>query len=275
MGEEKMQLSDLNGARGIVYLMFLGKETYVGAFKDKLVRPNLLKDDANVYQNVSFLLKKKLLKHITERKDEPGKPGIRTANKEALYETLRTRAPRLSDREIQEIMFWIDNLDGAVNLFPESLALQLKNSLLKVRKLPWNYTLGNFFFFCHFIIWAYLESLKQEPFQTIVKYYEPLMIEESTKILSMPKSVRVEAMEQLKIARRAVELIPPENRQTMSEHITASFEQSKEPIMFTYLFPSVALQLVLGRWYSLAFSALKSRGGLVTEKVLKKFLGKE
>ena len=264
-----MELSDLNGARGIVYLMFLGRETYAGAFQKKLVKEGLLKDESNVNQCVSFLLKNEFLRDVKELK-EPGKPKIRTADKAVLYETLRVWAPKLSQEEVKEIMFWVDNLGDAIDFFPNYLALRLrqKNNLLIVRTLPWNYTLGDFFFFCQFILWAFIEEIEDESFEITRKLlnFETDIKHAVNSLMPLPEELK----DLQKVAQQAVNSFSEEQKHKISNHFISMRDNKK--LAFGILFPSVAFQLVLGRWHGLLFSMVEGPTTKITSRVFKRFL---
>lgn len=263
-----MNLRDLNGTRGVVYLMFVGRKTYAGAFQEKLVKVGLLKDQANVNQAVSFLLKEGFLKEVEEQADKPGKPRIRTANIAPLFETLKVCASKLSHDEVEEITFWVLSLGEVMDYFPDYLALRFKeNSLLRLKALPWNYILGDFFFFCQFILGALVSEVEEQGFENARKLLD-LKTLKNTIGAMMPLPEELQSLE--KIAQNAVRALPQDKKQKMSNHLVSIRNNGK--LELGILFSSLAFQLVVGRWHSVVHSVMKNAAMKITTTAFQKFL---
>ena len=82
----------LSGTQGLIYIMFLGRQTYVTNFQDEIVKAGIFKTKENVPQAFARLRNEEnpaceYLKFIKEL-DQPGKPKILTANLEPVWTTL-------------------------------------------------------------------------------------------------------------------------------------------------------------------------------------------
>lgn len=136
----------LSGSDGIIYLMFLGRDTYAARIQGSLVG-TIYKNNSNVNQAVNRLLKHGSKFLIFQRKHRgektPGrKAEIYTASFAPIFETLQAFDIDFDEKELQHAL---ESLSVANNYFPEYLLNMFETSI--VRKSPWRITLANFFYY--------------------------------------------------------------------------------------------------------------------------------
>jgi len=141
----------LSGSDGLVYLAFLGRETYATHIQGSFV-PSIYKNAPSVNQTV-----KRLLKYDSEflifKKEErgEGKGGkarkIYTANFDPIFLTLQAHDVKFDERELRDT---IGSLSLANDYFPRFLLNLFDCSL--VMKSSWHLTLSNYFTFLSHIL---------------------------------------------------------------------------------------------------------------------------
>jgi len=123
----------LDGAKGLVYLMFLGRETHTASFYKKFKELELLSDESQVNQHVILLKKGGYLRDAyEERQKERGRPIILTANPDPFKDFLRRHGA--NDKEIEEIMFYVEHMADAQTVFLDYLA-EVKKKEINIRKI--------------------------------------------------------------------------------------------------------------------------------------------
>jgi len=136
----------LSGLDGLVYLAFLGRETYTTRIQGSLV-PAIYKNAPSVYQTVNRLLKHGSEFLIFKREERgKGKGGkerkIYIANFSPIFLTLQAHNINFDEKELRNT---IDSLSAANDLFPRFLLNLFDRSI--VVKSSWHLTLSNYFTF--------------------------------------------------------------------------------------------------------------------------------
>ena len=134
----------LNGLKGIVYLMFLGRDTYAAKIQNSLVG-TIYKKNSSVNQTVQRLLEHGSEFLIFQRKHrEEGVPGrkaeIYTANFDPIFQTLLAFNVNFDKDELQQAL---KLLSPANDSFPQYLNNVFDKSVL--RKASWHLILSNYF----------------------------------------------------------------------------------------------------------------------------------
>jgi len=149
---------ELVAAKGIIYLMFVGRNIKAYAIIKELVETGIVTDDSVVYQYVNVLQRRGYIKKV-EEKNGPGSPRIRTANLEPIFETVglsrrlvegllySTNQYSTKHKEKKGLEFLFKNIGGMIDFFPKYLFLRLGEERA-FRKLRWRETLYYFFHFC-------------------------------------------------------------------------------------------------------------------------------
>jgi len=155
----------LGGSDGIVYLMFLGRDTYAAKIKDSLVG-TIYKHDSNVNQAV-----KRLLKHGSEflvfkrRYREEGTPGreaeIYTASFDPIFLTLKASDIDFNEKELQHTL---ECLSPANDSFPQYLINVFEIST--VRNMSWDIILANYFSYMPELLLTSLLPINRQKEQT-------------------------------------------------------------------------------------------------------------
>lgn len=167
----------LRGAKGISYLMYVGREVNTANVVDLLYQNRIVKNRDVVYGYTNDLEKIKLIK-TTKVLPQPGPPKIRTARLEPIFhtvsfyrswKTIPTDKRTLSKEEKQRIALLFKNMAPLLDCFPQYLSLSLNVSKKIVRNLRWTETLSIFLEFCFRIVencWSIYEhnlNLKEPP----------------------------------------------------------------------------------------------------------------
>lgn len=159
---------DLVGAKGIIYLMFVGTETKAYDVMKTVVKTGIVKKNATVYGCVNKLEGNYIETIRIENK--PGNPRIRKAKLDAIFETakpvfLRLYSP-LKYRDCEEkfekvtekLEFLLKNTGALLSFFPNFLTLSLKERNMKnpqrVKNLQWKEILYIYLRFCERLIFA-------------------------------------------------------------------------------------------------------------------------
>lgn len=164
---------NLDGPSGIIYLMYLGRESYAAEWTDKLVGENrFVSHKSSVYQAVSRLEKRNYIRRVRTDKNKTGAPVIRTANFKPLFKSLEDI--NLKQEQRNRLKNFISDLSPAVDFFPEYLHKYTQTFDIGIKKLIWFTTLPVYFSF-----------LIQTLTATCINF-EPSLFEEATKELSLP-----------------------------------------------------------------------------------------
>lgn len=150
LGNSKLQRLNeiLKGSNGIVYLMFVGRDTYAARIQGSLVETGkLFKNNSNVNQALKRLLKYGEEFLVFKRKyRENGKRGrkaeIYTASLDPIFATLRTFNIDFDEKEFQHIF---KCLSAGNDFFPQYLTNIFDTSILQTS--AWHITLANYFTF--------------------------------------------------------------------------------------------------------------------------------
>lgn len=136
----------LGGLNGLVYLAFLGRETYSTHIQSSLV-PSIYKNASSVDQTITRLLEYGSEFLIFKREERgKGKGGkkrkIYTANFDPIFLTLQMHDIDFDEKELR---YTIDSLSAANDSFPRFLLNLFDRSI--VVKSAWHVTLSNYFTF--------------------------------------------------------------------------------------------------------------------------------
>jgi len=136
----------LSGSDGLVFLAFLGRETYATHIQGSLV-PSIYKNVPSVNQTVTRLLKHGSEFLIFKREERgKGKGGkerkIYTANFRPIFLTLQAHNINFDEKELRHT---IDSLSAANDSFPRFLLNLFHRSILV--KSSWHLILSNYFTF--------------------------------------------------------------------------------------------------------------------------------
>ena len=134
----------LSGSDGIVYLMFLGRDTYAAKIKDLLLG-TIFRHDSNVNQVVNRLLKHGseflVFKRKYRKEKTPGRAAkIYTASFHPIFLTLEAFNVNFDKKELR---FLIESLSASNDAFPEYLTNMYEKSM--VLNWPWHITLAHYF----------------------------------------------------------------------------------------------------------------------------------
>ena len=134
----------LNGLNGIVYLMFLGRDTYAAKIQNSLVG-TIYKKNSSVNQAIQRLLRHRSEFLIFQRKHrDEGVPGRRaeiyTASLNPIFQTLQAFNVNFDIDEVQQVL---ELLSPANDSFPQYLVNMFEKSLL--RHVSWHLILSNYF----------------------------------------------------------------------------------------------------------------------------------
>lgn len=127
----------LNGLNGIVYLMFLGRETYARESAQKLVKLEFIKDEDSIYPVIKKLKDAEIIKEIKTKKNKPGNPEIRTATFKPFFSLLKIVEPTIMKEDLERIKKYIQYVGGAIPFFPDHLRMIYDISEVNIRKLKW------------------------------------------------------------------------------------------------------------------------------------------
>jgi len=136
--------STLDGPYGVLYLMFLGAERYVGEIQKPLVKSGFYRKKENVNQTFYKLMKQNhnefFLKFL-RKETKPGIPQIYTANYEPLFLTLRSVDSEIDEEELKHLLNVFSFLNEG---FPAYL-INGKGSKISHRSLKWKIVLAKYF----------------------------------------------------------------------------------------------------------------------------------
>lgn len=146
----------LSGSKGIVYLMFVGREANTAKVVKTLVEGHIVKDPNSIYGSINHLKKSGFIKTVRVL-SEPGPPKIRTANLQPIFDTVSFyRAwkmipednQQLTNDEKKKMTSLFESMAPLLDYFPKYLSLSVEVSRKKIRSLHWIETLGVFYEFC-------------------------------------------------------------------------------------------------------------------------------
>lgn len=142
----------LSGPVGIVYLMFLGRETYTAMIQDLMVNAGIYRKTPSVNQAV-----KRLLAYGSEflifqgKRGEKGKPGRKahmyTASLPPIFMTLKAFDIDFGEKELLHVLAC---LSVTTDFFPQYLVSVFEISTL--HRSAWHITLANYFHFISEIV---------------------------------------------------------------------------------------------------------------------------
>ena len=159
--ETKLQKA-LVGAKGITYLMYVGREVNT-AYVAKILHQNKLIKNKNVAYSYSNNLEGMGLIKTVRVKVAPGPPKIRTANLELIFDMvsfyrvwkmLYENHRKLTDQEKLKLTSLFKGIVPLLDYFLQYLSLWLKFHKAKVRRLHLNETLSVFFEFSRSLVEA-------------------------------------------------------------------------------------------------------------------------
>ena len=150
----------LSGSRGIVYLMFVGREANTSDVV-KIIHDNGIVQDYNsIYGSINQLEKNGFV-HTVRVLPKPGPPKIRTANLQPIFHTatfyrvwkmIPEDDQRLIDHEKKKMAWFFESVAPLLDYFPKYLSLSAEILRKKIRSLHWIETLGVFYQFCLLIV---------------------------------------------------------------------------------------------------------------------------
>lgn len=189
---------ELVAAKGIVYLMFVGRNIKAYDIVGKLTKARIVSKAAVVYQYVNRLQQKGLIIQVEERPGRGG-PTIRTANLDAIFDTIGVSRRMveglifsknqysLRHDEKKKLGFLFENMRGLIDFFPEYLRLVLGER--KVRGLRWRETLYHFLKFC-IAVMNECNIRKRNPEVSVSRYEEiPPVFEAERRIFMIANKV--------------------------------------------------------------------------------------
>jgi len=158
----------LVGSKGLVYLMFVGREIKANEVFKVLNFHQVIQKEATIYSYVSDLEDKGLIE--TVKKDSgPGNPKLRRASLDGIMKTVRDTKVNLglegSDEE--DLKTVLENAGVVINGFPEFLKKEIDG---KFSQLTWKRSLSSF------ISYSSLVLLHLNELQTSIDGYPPSLI---------------------------------------------------------------------------------------------------
>lgn len=149
MDLEKEFDKQLAGAKGPVYLMFLGRNVNTFYIAQKLLAAKIVQKTPTVYAYVNELQRSGLIRLVEVEKGKRGPSKLRTADAEPLLETVKGRYAWFEERWLGDFQTLFRNLQGILDHFPMYLS---ETSNKKVEDLLWGDTLSVFLYFCRRVI---------------------------------------------------------------------------------------------------------------------------
>lgn len=144
----------LPGAKGIVYLMFLGRNKRTSEVAKLLEERKIVKDRDSVYGCVNRLQKDDVIR-IIEVGEGPGPPKIKTADPKCIRNSIKkymfwTEPPRYAPWEEiwNKFEILLSNLTMVMDDFPKFLSIVSEINKDRVADLEWRDTLNIFLHFC-------------------------------------------------------------------------------------------------------------------------------
>ena len=149
---------ELVAAKGIIYLMFVGRKIKVYDLRKELKKTGIVKEISVAYQYVNDLERGDYIKRIEEKKGR-GSPKIRTANLGPIFETigvsrrlveglfLSKNEYSMKGDEEKDLELMFEKVGGIIDFFPKYLRLRLGEES-KFRNLEWREMLSYFLHFC-------------------------------------------------------------------------------------------------------------------------------
>ena len=173
----------LDGTAGIVYLMFLGRETYVAQIQEPLTASRIYKNKENVNQTFYRLTKEegKLLKLIRTEKGKVGTPNLYTSNFEPVFTTLKKAGIEFDEKDLTKTLTDLSFLNDS---FPKYLINILNHGSSKLySKLYWKLTLANYFRFLFTMLEQFMKLKCSKEEEKQIEDMHKILVEE----LSHPK----------------------------------------------------------------------------------------
>jgi len=173
LGEKNLEKEfdrQLDGAKGIIYLMFLGREVNTFYVAQNVMATRIVQKLPTVYGYVNELQRKNLIRLVEVEKGKRGPSKLRTANAEPMLKTIKRRYALRDERWKRKFQTLFKNLRGILDHFPEYLS---EKSNKKVENMLWDETLSIFLSFCKQVInecyW-----LKKDPYTNVSCGYSGL-----------------------------------------------------------------------------------------------------
>ncbi len=129
---------NLDGFTGLVYLMFLGRETYPGEWVEELW-PRFVENKETVYQAVKRLERRGLVHVVRREEKKRGRPKYYQADPTPFINTLRQYTK--NEVLIKKVMRLPSVISPLINKFP----MMLDKSV--ALKLPWRFLIGLYLYF--------------------------------------------------------------------------------------------------------------------------------
>jgi hypothetical protein len=241
--ETPNKFDSLTGAIGLVFLMFLGRETIANHIAINLLGAGILENNDVIYQYTKRLEKMFLLKVVSMKKHGKGQPRILTANIEQLINYIVPHSlGEFSTRDRKRIMSTIILPSDVVDYYPEYLLASLNKQ--KISTLKWSKLLSNYLFFClEFINTCHLST-------QIPKVIEPTVDQAVKKWKNLLDKGKI-SKETFKVKKNFVELsfdlsslvqnLPKDQITEISSKIETSDNIYKDKFMEKMLFTSIAI----------------------------------
>lgn len=148
--------ADLAGSTGVIYLMFLGRETYIADIQEPLLPPKKLqsrrqgffKNKENVNQAFERLREKGefYLKFMKEEK-KPGKPKFYTANMGPVFATLNGARVKSHEAMFESLLKSLSVLNDEFSSYLINASTLGGQMSFSSKSLTWPRTLGFYFMF--------------------------------------------------------------------------------------------------------------------------------
>jgi hypothetical protein len=149
--------SQLDGLKGIVYLMFLERETQAGTFDEKLVKLGIIQRIASVSQAIAALKKEGLITDLRQEKHERGQPVYRTADASPFFFTFNESKIKVTEEQRKGLRILVKLIANRqeqlapVDFFLDYAALNTMFTK-RIRKLTWQVTLSTYLAFSDFVL---------------------------------------------------------------------------------------------------------------------------
>jgi len=196
--ETVAEFDTLRGAKGLVFLMYLGREVITNDVASILCDKEVVENKEVVYQYSKKLEKMGLLKVAKEDRHARGRPRFLTADRDALLSYIsRCSMGELLDKDEKCLSSALTSTAKVLDYYPEYLKASLNGQ--SIRSLRWNKILSNFlFFFLEFVRECWL--LREYP-----KVRPPLMIGELGKWKDLERKGKI-SKEMLRARENSVKL---------------------------------------------------------------------
>ena len=141
----------LKGTSGLVYLMFVGNETYPNKIQSPIVKAGLLKNKENVYANVKKLIEKGQFLRFLRIERKAGCPRVFTADLAPIFTSLNYLKIEFDKEKVIDAL---KNLGFLNDLFPKFTAKFIEIAQQRVDNLSWFDNLSNYFMFLATVLGA-------------------------------------------------------------------------------------------------------------------------